>query len=133
MKRPYKGEQFLSIVAALREKIPTISISTDIIVGFPGESEEDFEATCTIFDEIKFDMAFIFKYSIRPGTVAEQLGNQISQEIREARNQILLKKWNNILNNTMNPWLEQGRKFWSNAELSADSGNSKGIRWSIEK
>ncbi|MDR1435443.1 MAG: tRNA (N6-isopentenyl adenosine(37)-C2)-methylthiotransferase MiaB [Puniceicoccales bacterium] len=92
MKRPYKREQFSSIVAALGEKIPTISISTDIIVGFPGENEEDFEATCAVFDEIKFDMAFIFKYSPRPGTIAENFGDQISQEIKEARNQILLKK-----------------------------------------
>jgi tRNA-2-methylthio-N6-dimethylallyladenosine synthase len=92
MKRPYGGRQFSAIVGALRGKIPMISISTDIIVGFPGENEEDFEATCAIFDEIKFDMAFIFKYSLRPGTIAEKFGDQIAQEIKEARNQILLKK-----------------------------------------
>jgi tRNA-2-methylthio-N6-dimethylallyladenosine synthase len=92
MKRPYKVEQFLSIVRALREKIPTISISTDIIVGFPGETENDFLATCAVFDEVKFDMAFIFKYSARPGTAAEQFSNQIPQELKEARHQILLKK-----------------------------------------
>jgi tRNA-2-methylthio-N6-dimethylallyladenosine synthase len=92
MKRSYKREQFLSIVAALREKVPTISISTDIIVGFPGETEEDFQMTCDLFDGVKFDMAFIFKYSPRPGTVAERLGDQICQEIKEKRNQILLKK-----------------------------------------
>ncbi|MDR1591161.1 MAG: tRNA (N6-isopentenyl adenosine(37)-C2)-methylthiotransferase MiaB [Puniceicoccales bacterium] len=92
MGRPYQCEQFLSIVAALRERIPTISISTDIIVGFPGETEEDFQRTCAIFDQVKFDMAFIFKYSIRPGTIAERLGDQIPQEIKEARNQILLQR-----------------------------------------
>jgi tRNA-2-methylthio-N6-dimethylallyladenosine synthase len=92
MKRPYKRGQFLSIVDTLREKIPTISISTDIIVGFPGEMEEDFRATCDAFDRVKFDMSFIFKYSTRPGTPAEQLDNQIPQEIKEERNQILLKK-----------------------------------------
>jgi tRNA-2-methylthio-N6-dimethylallyladenosine synthase len=92
MKRPYQCEQFLSIVTALRERVPTISISTDIIVGFPGEMEEDFQRTCAIFDQVKFDMAFIFKYSIRPGTAAEQLGDQIPQEVKEIRNQILLQK-----------------------------------------
>jgi tRNA-2-methylthio-N6-dimethylallyladenosine synthase len=92
MKRPSTVEQFLSIVTALRAIVPTISISTDIIVGFPGETEDDFRATCDLFDQVKFDMAFIFKYSIRPGTAAERLGDQISQEIKEMRNQILLQK-----------------------------------------
>ena len=92
MKRPYTQEQFLDIIAALRDRVPTISISTDIIVGFPGEDDADFEATCKVFDAVKFDMAYIFKYSIRPGTEAAQLGDQIATEIKEARNQILLKK-----------------------------------------
>jgi tRNA-2-methylthio-N6-dimethylallyladenosine synthase len=92
MRRPYTGEQFLWIVEALRKNIPTLSISTDIIVGFPGETEEDFQRTCDLFDAVGFDMAFIFKYSVRPGTMAEQLGDQIPQEIKEVRNQILLKK-----------------------------------------
>jgi tRNA-2-methylthio-N6-dimethylallyladenosine synthase len=92
MKRSYNSAQFLSIVQALRQRVPTISISTDIIVGFPGETEEDFQMTCAMFDDIKFDMAFVFKYSMRPGTVAEQLGDQISQEIKDERNQILLEK-----------------------------------------
>jgi tRNA-2-methylthio-N6-dimethylallyladenosine synthase len=92
MGRPYRCEQFLAIVAALRKIIPTISISTDIIVGFPGETEDDFQRTCAMFDQVKFDMAFIFKYSIRPGTVAEGLGDQIPQEVKELRNQILLQK-----------------------------------------
>jgi tRNA-2-methylthio-N6-dimethylallyladenosine synthase len=92
MKRPYTREQFLTIVDALREKVPTLSLTTDIIVGFPGETEEDFQATCDLFDEIKFDMAFIFKYSPRPDTVAAELDDQIPQEIKEERNQILLQK-----------------------------------------
>jgi tRNA-2-methylthio-N6-dimethylallyladenosine synthase len=92
MGRPYTSEQFLSIVAALREKVPNISISTDVIVGFPGETNEDFQMTCNLFEAVKFDMAFVFKYSIRPGTIAEQLEDQISKEEKEERNQILLKK-----------------------------------------
>ncbi|MDR0590252.1 MAG: tRNA (N6-isopentenyl adenosine(37)-C2)-methylthiotransferase MiaB [Puniceicoccales bacterium] len=92
MKRPYGGEQFLAIVGALREKVPTIALSTDIIVGFPGETEADFEKTCDFFDEVKFDMAFIFKYSVRPRTAAARLGDQIPREVKEARNQILLER-----------------------------------------
>jgi tRNA-2-methylthio-N6-dimethylallyladenosine synthase len=92
MKRPYNGEQFLAIVGALREKIPTMAISTDIIVGFPGETERDFQGTCDLFDAVKFDMAFIFKYSARPGTIAAEWGDPIPREIKESRHQMLLKK-----------------------------------------
>lgn len=92
MRRPYTREQFLAIVDALRERIPTISISTDVIVGFPGETDADFEETVTLFDVIRFDMAYIFKYSIRPGTVAEALGDQLPDTVKEQRNQILLQK-----------------------------------------
>lgn len=92
MRRPYTRESFLSIVDALRQRVPSISISTDIIVGFPGETEEDFQQTCEIFDTVQFDMAFIFKYSIRPGTLAESFDDQIPDSVKEERNQILLKK-----------------------------------------
>jgi tRNA-2-methylthio-N6-dimethylallyladenosine synthase len=92
MHRPYTREKFLEIVEKLRKNAPSISISTDIIVGFPGETEEDFKCTCDIFDAVKFDMAFIFKYSIRPGTPAGEMDMQIDEKIKEERNQILLRK-----------------------------------------
>nr|MDE6575931.1 radical SAM protein [Opitutales bacterium] len=92
MRRPYTQRSFLAIVEALRERVPTISISTDIIVGFPGETEEDFQQTCETFDAVRFDMAYLFKYSIRPGTVAETLKDQVEQSIKEARHQVLQQK-----------------------------------------
>lgn len=92
MRRPYTQRSFLAIVKALRERVPTISISTDIIVGFPGETEEDFQQTCETFDAVRFDMAYLFKYSIRPGTVAETLKDQVEQGVKEARHQILQQK-----------------------------------------
>jgi tRNA-2-methylthio-N6-dimethylallyladenosine synthase len=110
MKRPYNRKQFSSIVSALRATIPTISISTDIIVGFPGETEEDFQITCDFFDEIKFDMAFIFKYSTRPGTPAEQFDNQIPQEIKETRNQNLLKKMEHHSRQYNESFIGQGKE-----------------------
>ena len=64
--------------------------STDIIVGFPGETKADFRATCRLFDEVAFDMAYIFKYSIRSGTPAATMPDQISREVKERRNQRLL-------------------------------------------
>lgn len=90
MRRPYSIEKFRQIIEKLREIRPDIYISTDIIVGFPGEKEEDFEATRSAFEAIGFDMAYIFKYSVRPGTTAEPAGDPISKETKEARNQILL-------------------------------------------
>ena len=90
MRRPYSIEKFRQIIEKLREIRPDIYISTDIIIGFPGETEEDFEATRSAFEAIGFDMAYIFKYSVRPGTTAEPAGDPISKETKEARNQILL-------------------------------------------
>ena len=91
MRRPYTIEKFKRIIADLRKVRPDIYISTDVIVGFPGETEDDFELTRNAFEEIGFDMAYIFKYSVRPDTTAEPLGDPISKEIKEERNQILLK------------------------------------------
>ncbi len=90
MNRPYRAERFLSIVEKLREKKPNISISTDVIVGYPDETDEDFEATRDLFRKANFDMAFIFKYSPRLGTRSAMLADSISEEVKEERNQILL-------------------------------------------
>jgi tRNA-2-methylthio-N6-dimethylallyladenosine synthase len=90
MNRPYTKEKFLRIVDSLRESVPAIHLSTDIIVGFPGELEADFELTKSLFENVGFEMAFIFKYSIRTGTNAAGMPDQISRETKEARNQELL-------------------------------------------
>ncbi|WP_269524047.1 tRNA (N6-isopentenyl adenosine(37)-C2)-methylthiotransferase MiaB [Coraliomargarita parva] len=90
MRRPYTIERFRRIIDQLRAVRPDIYISTDVIVGFPGETDEDFELTRRAFEEIAFDMAFLFKYSVRPGTTAEPLGDPVSKEVKEERNQVLL-------------------------------------------
>ena len=90
MRRPYSIQKFRQIINKLRALRPDIYISTDIIVGFPGETDADFEATRSAFEAIRFDMAYIFKYSVRPGTTAELKGDPISKETKEERNQILL-------------------------------------------
>lgn len=90
MRRPYSIEKFCEIIQKLRAIKPDIYISTDIIVGFPGETEVDFEATRSVFESLQFDMAYIFKYSVRPDTSAEPLGDPISKELKESRNQTLL-------------------------------------------
>jgi tRNA-2-methylthio-N6-dimethylallyladenosine synthase len=90
MRRPYTIEKFRSIIDKMRVVRPDMYISTDVIVGFPGETEEDFELTRQHFEEIGFDMAYLFKYSVRPDTTAEPLGDPVSKEQKEERNQVLL-------------------------------------------
>ena len=90
MNRPYTRVRFLEIVNRLRSTQSTMRISTDVIVGFPGETEYDFELTKSAFKESGFEMAFIFKYSERSGTKAVNLSNVVPTEIKERRNQELL-------------------------------------------
>jgi tRNA-2-methylthio-N6-dimethylallyladenosine synthase len=90
MRRPYTRRRFLEIVEQLRAVRPEICLSTDIIVGFPGETEEEFEATRSLFEEVGFDMAFIFKYSERAGTKAAEMGDDIPAEVKDQRNKVLL-------------------------------------------
>lgn len=73
MNRNYDMKKFMSIIDYIRERMPDCTISTDMIVGFCGESEEDFEETCRVFKEIGFDLAFISQFSVRTGTIAEKL------------------------------------------------------------
>ena len=90
MNRPYTRVRFLEIVNRLRSTQSTMRISTDVIVGFPSETEYDFELTKSAFKESGFEMAFIFKYSERSGTKAVNLSNVVPTEIKERRNQELL-------------------------------------------
>jgi len=90
MNRPYTRERYQEIVDALRAVQPEMYFSTDVIVGFPGETEEDFEQTRALFEACNYDMAYIFKYSIRTGTPAADLPDQVSDDVKEHRNQVLL-------------------------------------------
>ncbi|MCC6415952.1 MAG: tRNA (N6-isopentenyl adenosine(37)-C2)-methylthiotransferase MiaB [Opitutaceae bacterium] len=90
MNRPYSRERYREIVDALRAVRPDMYFSTDIIVGYPGETEEEFEQTRELFEACNYDMAYIFKYSIRSGTVAADLADQVPDEEKERRNQVLL-------------------------------------------
>ena len=91
MNRPYTRARYRQIVADLRAVRPEMYFSTDVIVGFPGETEEDFAQTRALFESCNYDMAYIFKYSIRTGTPAATLAEQVPAEVKEARNQILLR------------------------------------------
>ncbi|MGN1095075.1 MAG: tRNA (N6-isopentenyl adenosine(37)-C2)-methylthiotransferase MiaB [Eubacteriales bacterium] len=96
MNRHYNRESYLSLVKYMREKMPDIAISTDIIVGFPGETEEDFEDTLSLMREVKYDMIFSFIYSRRTGTPAAEM-EQVPDEIKSARMERLLRLQNELL------------------------------------
>ncbi len=85
MKRNYTADDYKTLVRKLREARPNIYISTDIIVGFPNESEEDFEATMDLVNAVEFDQSFSFIYSIRPGTEAAVLEDPVSAETKKRR------------------------------------------------
>lgn len=85
MKRKYNREMALSAIRLLREKIPSVQFTTDVIVGFPSESEEDFEETVRFVQEARFLMVHIFPYSKRRGTPAAEMANQVPEEIKRRR------------------------------------------------
>jgi tRNA-2-methylthio-N6-dimethylallyladenosine synthase len=85
MNRPYTAEAYRRIVERLRSARSDLALSSDFIVGFPGESDEDFEATIDLVEEIGFAQAFSFKYSPRPGTPAASLGGQIPESVKSCR------------------------------------------------
>ena len=90
MRRGYTAESYLKKIERLRQLVPEISLSTDIIVGFPGETEEDCLATERLLGEVGYDNAYIFKYSPRPGTDAAAREDDVPQQVKEERNQRLL-------------------------------------------
>ena len=82
MRRPYSAERFLGLVEKLYAAMPQLSLSTDVIVGFPGETEEDFLETCRVAEACHFSKMHIFRYSKRAGTPAAERDDQISPEGR---------------------------------------------------
>jgi tRNA-2-methylthio-N6-dimethylallyladenosine synthase len=96
MRRLYTVEQFEEVAAKLRERVPGIAITTDIIVGFPGETDEQFENTLRVVERIRFDGAFMFAYSPRPGTPAAQMENQVPRAVKQERLQRLIALQNRI-------------------------------------
>ena len=96
MRRTYDRERYLDRVALIREHVPDVSLTTDIIVGFPGETEEDFEQTLSLLTEVGFDAVFAFKFSPRPNTPAVALSDSIPEEEKSRRLQVLLDRQREI-------------------------------------
>lgn len=91
MRRSYRSKRFLTILDEVRQKIPHASITTDIIVGFPGETEEDFQATLDVVEKARFTSAYTFQYSPRPGTPAAEYERQIPKEVVQERYERLIE------------------------------------------
>jgi tRNA-2-methylthio-N6-dimethylallyladenosine synthase len=96
MNRGYTAESYYKLIAKLRSAIPDIAITTDVIAGFPGETEEQFMRTFDLMKEIEFDYAFMFKYSPRSGTKAAEFSDQVPEEIRLNRLQRLIEQQEKI-------------------------------------
>jgi len=132
MNRNYTSEKYRSIIHKLRIAMPRIAITTDVMVGFPGEDEEDFLETHNLMKEIRFDYAFMFKYSPREGTNAAEYQNQIPEEIRLERLQKLIdqqerityEKYQEQIGRHMQVYVEQTSKK-SNKELSGRTRDNK--------
>jgi len=91
MHRAYSAEKYVDLVRRIRHARDGIAITTDIIVGFPGETEDDYKQTRDLVEQIQFDNAFVFRYSPRRYTPAAEMPDQIDEHIKEQRNQDLLR------------------------------------------
>jgi tRNA-2-methylthio-N6-dimethylallyladenosine synthase len=105
MRRGYTVDAYLAKITRLRELVPDVALSTDIIAGFPGETEADFEATCDLMERVGYDSAFVFKYSPRPGTEAAGWPDDVPQPVKERRNRILLDLQARISREKLRTWI----------------------------
>ena len=119
MRRSYRAEKYLGILDRVRELIPSAAITTDIIVGFPGETEDDFEATMEVVRKSRFASAFTFQYSKRPGTPAAEMEGQVPQEVVQERYVRLLELVNAIA------WEENQKLTGSDVEVLVATGEGK--------
>ncbi|RPH94895.1 tRNA (N6-isopentenyl adenosine(37)-C2)-methylthiotransferase MiaB [candidate division KSB1 bacterium] len=91
MNRPYTREHYLNIIASARKHVPDIALSTDIIVGFPSETDAEFQETLDLVQEVRYDTAFTFKYSSRPRTKAERMPDDVPEEVKVERLERLIE------------------------------------------
>ena len=136
MGRRYTRGEYLAAVEKLRSFDPEFAITTDVIVGYPGETEDDFEATRSLMDEAGFDNAFIFKYSPRPGTRSAALEDDVPSEEKERRNQVLLAdqearglKRNAALVGTVREVMVEGPSKRNKARLAGRDGGNRICVW----
>lgn len=118
MNRTYSKEHFTELANLIRKKLPNVGISTDIIVGFPGETEAEFEETLGVMEKVKFDSAFTFKYSLRPGTKAAEFSDYLPEEVKQTRLE-------NVIELQKKHTLERNLDFVNNVETVLVEKESK--------
>lgn len=130
MRRWYTMETFYEKVAMLRDRLPEATLSTDLIVGFPGETEEEFEMTMEAVRTIRFDLIYSFKYSTRPGTRAAEYPEHLAEDVKSKRLQILLEtqgkivqEKNEALVGSIQEVLVQGKHYRKNSITGRTRGN----------
>ena len=136
MGRRYTRAEYLAAIRKLRDFDPEFAITTDVIVGYPGETEADFEATRSLMEEADFDNAFVFKYSPRPGTRSAQLPDDVPTAEKERRDQVLLadqeargQRRNAALVGTVREVLAEGPSKRNPARWSGRDGGNRIVVW----
>jgi tRNA-2-methylthio-N6-dimethylallyladenosine synthase len=105
MNRNYRRAKYLKIIEDLKSRVPDMAITTDIIVGFPGETEEDFQQTLEIMDIVQFDLSYSYAFSPRPGTPAAEMPELITHEEKLRRLQFLQAKQEQIQSARLEQWV----------------------------
>jgi len=105
MNRNYRRKRYLEIIAALKERVPDMAITTDMIIGFPGETEEDFAATMEMLELCRFDSSYSFVFSPRPGTVAASLEGQLPEDEKMRRLKLYRARQDAITTERLNDWV----------------------------
>jgi tRNA-2-methylthio-N6-dimethylallyladenosine synthase len=119
MRRSYRSTKYLGILERVRERIPHAAITTDIIVGFPGETEDDFQDTMNVVREARFASAFTFQYSIRPGTPAAEMPDQVPKEVVQERFERLVALQDEMA------WEENKKLIGSDVRVLVATGEGK--------
>ena len=140
MNRKYTKEQFIALAKKIKEKIEGVALSTDIIVGFPQETEEDFQETLSVVKEIRFEASYMFMYSKRKGTAAEKMQGQIEEEIKKDRLQRLIELQNRISRETSETYygktvrvLVEGESKKNNQVLTGRTSTNKVVLFAGDK
>ena len=107
MNRGYTKEEFVNLTKKIKNKIPDIGLTTDIIVGFPGETDDDFQDTLDVVNEVGFENAFMFMYSVRSGTPAATMDDQVSEQVKSERLQQLMRLQNMKAKEETKKYLDQ--------------------------
>lgn len=141
MRRSYRSAKFLGILDKVRERIPHAAITTDIIVGFPGETDADFEDTLRVVEASRFANAFTFQYSIRPGTPAATMPNQVPKEVVQERfdrlialqHRISLEENNNLVGTTQHVLVsvDEGKKDAATHRLSGRAEDGRLVHFTL--